>query len=196
MPKLVDYEARRLAITGVAASLIAKGGIEAATIRAIARESGYSKGVIEHFFENKEELIEGALTWANHRYEQRIAKTTKDLKGMDALRKRIEATIPHSKSTFDEWKVRLVFWGMAAIKPRLRKKQQRRFQLAIEYFESDLREAIENKQINPDINTHNTARHLVNSITGISTAALHNPSLYTAELIAQEIDYLAESVTR
>ena len=54
MPKIVDHEARRREISAAAAALIAKGGLEAVTFREIAQASGYSKGVVEHYFENVE----------------------------------------------------------------------------------------------------------------------------------------------
>ena len=47
-----------------------------------------------------------------------------------------------------------------------------------------------------DIDRHSTARHVVNMITGISTAALHNPSLYSKEFIDQEIDFLVGELVR
>ena len=131
MPKIVDHEARRFELSAVAASLIAQGGLEAATIREIAQTSGHSKGVVEHYFENKEELISGALAWANHCYEQRVEKATAGMSGIRALRRRIEATLPLNKNTRDEWKVRLVFWSMAAVQPELRRQQERRFLKAV-----------------------------------------------------------------
>lgn len=190
MPKLVDHKMRRYEISCVVASLISRGGIEAATIREIARESGYSKGVIEHYFENKGELIDGALAWANSRYEQRVSKATGNLKGMAALRKRIEATIPGSRSIRDEWKVRLVFWGIAAIEPTMRTRQEQRFDLTVEHFERDFLDAIADGEINSDFDANTEARHLVNLITGISIAALHHYSLYTREFLNREIDRL------
>lgn len=195
MPKVVDHDARRLELSGVAAGLISRGGLEAATIREIARESGYSKGVIEHYFENKEALIDGALGWANYQYEQRVTEATRGKKGIPALRRRIEVTIPTNKAMRDEWKVRLVFWSMAAIKPGLRARQQQRFNLSVDRFESDLHDAIAGGEIAPEIDTRTQARHLVNLITGISTAALHNRTLYTRDFLSREVDRLITRFT-
>ena len=190
MPKIVDHEKRRLAVSEATAGLIATGGMEAVTIREIARVSGYTKGVIGHYFEDKEELIDGALAWVNLRYEERVSAATEGHSGLEALRKRIAATIPSTKSTRDEWKVRLVFWGLAAIKGDLRERQKKRFNLAVESFDKDLREALQAGDISADTDTTTNARHLVNIITGISTASLHNPSLYSKDLVEQEIDFL------
>jgi len=93
MPKIVDPIARRNEISAIAAKLIAQGGLEAATIREIAHSSGYSKGVIEHYFENKEEIISGALAWANACFQQRVAKLT------DGLSERKRSTSERKRST-------------------------------------------------------------------------------------------------
>ncbi len=194
MPKIVDHEARRLEISAVTAALIARGGLEAATIREIAQASGYSKGVVEHYFENKEELITGALDWANRRYRRRVEKATEGLSGMASLKKRIEATLPMDKAIRDEWKVRLVFWSMAAIQVDLRKRQERRFQEAVGFFELDILLAISMGEIDDHGDSAAVARRLVNMTTGISTAALHNPSLYSKAFLLEELEYLVDRV--
>ncbi len=75
--------------------------MEAATIREIARRSGYSKGVIEHFFDGKDELISGALDWINSGYERRVEKYAVGSSGLQALRKRIEVTLPMNRAIRD-----------------------------------------------------------------------------------------------
>lgn len=190
MPKVVDHEARRDEISAIVAGLIARGGLEAATIREIARSSGYSKGVVEHYFDNKEALISGALGWVNRCYEERLAQATEGITGLAALRKMIEATLPLTRQVRDEWKVRLVFWGIAAIDPVLRRQQGKRLDHAIERYEAHLRSAAEHGEI-PEIRDYSmTARHLLNLTSGICTAALHQRQGYTREFLLREIDYV------
>ena len=190
MPKIVNHQARRWEISEVAAKLIARGGLEVATIREIAEASGYSKGVVEHYFDGKDELISGALDWANRCYEQRVGKATAGLDGLQALRQRIEATLPLNKTVRDEWKVRLVFWSMAAIREDLRKRQEIRFRRSIEHFETDIATAMQDGDIAAHENAHHLARRLVNMISGLGVATLHNRSLYTRRLLLGEIDHL------
>ena len=190
MPKIVDHEARRWDICATAAQLIASGGLDAATFRDIAEASGYSKGVIEHYFNGKDELISGALDWANRRYEQRVTRATAGLDGLASLRKRIAATLPMTPAERDEWKVRLVFWSLAAIDEGLREQQQGRFARAIAYFEGDIAAAIARDEIAALEDAGVAARHLVNMTTGICVAALHNRKLYTRAALQAEVDYL------
>jgi AcrR family transcriptional regulator len=192
MPKIVDHEARRTEICAIAANLIAQGGLEAATIREIAQAAGYSKGVIEHYFDNKEEIVSGALEWANTCFQARADKLTEGLTGLDALRKRVEATLPLNKTVRDEWKVRLVFWSMAAIHSDLRKQQERRFNNAVAHFEADITAAVKAGELNSGIDASERARRIVNMVTGISTASLHNLSFYTQDFLLAEIENLVE----
>lgn len=194
MPKVVDHEQRRMALSAIAADLIADGGLEAATIREIAAASGYSKGVVEHYFVNKDELISGALAFANHRLEQRAAEYTKGLAGLTSLRRRIEATLPLSREIRNEWKVRLVFWARAAIEPSLKQQQAGRFSRAVEFYEREITVALDAGEIALAGDSWLRARHLVNMTTGISVAALHNDNLYSRPVQLEEVDYLVEGL--
>ena len=89
MPKIVDHEKRRAEIAETAANLIARGGLESATVREIANASGYSKGIVEHYFDGKSELISAALAWANEQYFERADVATKGKRGLAALRARL-----------------------------------------------------------------------------------------------------------
>lgn len=53
-------ENRRAALIAATQSLVAEGGPEAATVRAIASRAGVTAGLIRHYFQSKEELIRAA----------------------------------------------------------------------------------------------------------------------------------------
>ena len=56
----VGGEARRAALIEATLDLIAEGGSEAATVRAIAVRAGVTPGLIRHYFTTKEDLIAAA----------------------------------------------------------------------------------------------------------------------------------------
>jgi AcrR family transcriptional regulator len=188
MPKIVDHAARRTEISAAAVSLIAKGGMDAATIREIAQASGYSKGVVEHYFENKEELISGALASINAHYEYRITHNTAGLDGIDALRKRLQLTLPLNKTIRDEWKVRLVFWSMAAVQNDLRKAQEQRFERAADVFEQDILRAVSIGELQIYRPAAELARHLFTGVAGVSVVALQSRNRFTRRFLLAEID--------
>lgn len=54
-------ESRRAALIAATQSLVAEGGPEAATVRAIASRAGVTAGLIRHYFHTKEELIRASF---------------------------------------------------------------------------------------------------------------------------------------
>jgi len=78
-----DHDERRRAIARVAMGLIAREGLEAATVRRIAAEAGFSTTIVTHYFADKQEL----LLWtyravdecARERFERAMAQRPVDL---------------------------------------------------------------------------------------------------------------------
>lgn len=192
MPKQVDHGARRYELSSIAADLIAEGGIEAATIREIAHRSGHSKGVVEHYFDNKDELISGALDCINSRYERRVDRAIRGHRGMTALRQRIAATLPVTRVIRNEWKVRLVFWSMAAVQGTLRKHQAQRFERAVEYFAADIGHAMETGEVCATGDAQQRGYEVFTATIGIASLALYNPSYYNKAFLLAEVDRLIE----
>jgi len=56
VPKIVDHDARRAAIAEALWRVAERDGVEAVTMRAVARESGWSTGVVAHYFADMDAL--------------------------------------------------------------------------------------------------------------------------------------------
>ncbi len=61
MPKLVDHEQRRAELTDAVWRVIGRAGVEHASVRAVAAESGWSMGAVRHYFASQDELLAFAL---------------------------------------------------------------------------------------------------------------------------------------
>src|SRR5579862_1071049 len=72
MPKIVDHEQRRDEIALVACRLLAEYGFDQATIVRIAREAGYTTGMVAHYFDTKQDIILAALRLILRRIEERL----------------------------------------------------------------------------------------------------------------------------
>ena len=111
MPKAVDHDARRAELLAATWRVIARDGIEGATVRRISREAGYSTGVLTHYFQNKEDVLRTALqaacTQANTRIEARTAET----QGLQALRNAALGELPLDDERRRACEVRLGFWA-------------------------------------------------------------------------------------
>src|SRR5207248_8313763 len=57
MPKKVDHKERREAFLAAAYRTIKKKGIDGVTIRAVAREAGFTTGALVHYVDSKDKLL-------------------------------------------------------------------------------------------------------------------------------------------
>jgi len=57
MPKKVDHEQRRRQMTDAVCRIALRGGLSAATFRAVAAEAGVSVRLVQHYFGTKDELL-------------------------------------------------------------------------------------------------------------------------------------------
>ncbi|NDV06093.1 TetR/AcrR family transcriptional regulator [Rhodococcus sp. IEGM 248] len=62
MPKIVDHEQRRRQLADAVLRVIARrGGVAAVTNREVAAESGWSTGILQHYFKSQHDLLLAAL---------------------------------------------------------------------------------------------------------------------------------------
>ncbi|MEP7174448.1 MAG: TetR family transcriptional regulator, partial [Aestuariivirga sp.] len=74
----MNQEERRRQICDVLLDVVAEAGISAVTIRGVAERSGWSTGVISHYFKNRQDLLLGGLRRAAEvlsEYNTRILNT-------------------------------------------------------------------------------------------------------------------------
>src|ERR1700749_2683329 len=74
MPKIVDHEQRRDEIALVACRVVAEHGFDQATIVRIAREAGYTTGMVAHYYDTKQEIVIAALRLILRRIEERLTR--------------------------------------------------------------------------------------------------------------------------
>lgn len=123
MPRHVDHELRRKELAEVAARLIARGGVEAATVRAIAQEAGYSTKVVSHYFPEKRALM--LLTYRHAVAQSRDLTEASQIHGT-SVAAFLHALLPVSGVSRQNWFVWLAFWGVAATDEQLATEQRQR----------------------------------------------------------------------
>lgn len=74
MPKVVDQRARRRQIVDAVWSLIADGGLEAVSLRHVAKAAGVSVGLVQHYFGDKDEMVQDALGSLSEQVGARLAR--------------------------------------------------------------------------------------------------------------------------
>jgi TetR/AcrR family transcriptional repressor of bet genes len=119
MPKIVDHEQRRDEIALVACRVVAEHGFDQATIVRIAREAGYTTGMVAHYFDTKQEIVIAALRLILRRIEERITRPAGDAQ-TDLLTVLTEA-LPVDEQRFTECAFWTAFWGQVSADKKLKR---------------------------------------------------------------------------
>ncbi|WP_049556199.1 TetR/AcrR family transcriptional regulator [Nonomuraea sp. SBT364] len=111
MPKIVDHEERRREVLSAARRVIVRDGIDAATTRAIAKEAGYSNGVLAHYFTDKDEILLSALRQSHQRIRERLTRKVEGVSGLAALRELLLDNLPLDAERTQETRLEVSFWS-------------------------------------------------------------------------------------
>ena len=177
-PKVSDTaQERRAHIIEATAGLIAKEGLEGISVRAVADRAGCSRGLVEHYFRSKAELLLAANRWVNEAYLERVAGAVGDLKGLAALEARLRNLLPYSQTVLDEWRVRLEFWRQSSSNPILVKDNNESFHAAYNEILADMRYAQEHHEIPDSVPLIVTSELVLLFVIGIATACMGTEQL-------------------
>jgi len=191
MPKIVDVDQRRMELAAAAARVIARAGVDGASMREIATEAGWTTGTLVHYFANKHELLDFTLRAS---IEQRSARRSErgELSPADALRASLESALPTDDDTRVHWIVTVALAGAAASDDRLAATQRDLYRGYRSYL-IDLLTAM------PGVDDAATeAERLMGLVDGIALQALFDPDAWPPErqLRALDAGLLTASVVR
>lgn len=196
MPKLVHHELRRKEVAEAAWRVIAKRGIDAATVREIASEAGCSTGVLAHYFRDKDELLLYALRLATERTARRMAHRIRGASGPEALRAVLLEALPLDDERQVEWRIWLSFWGHAVSDVLLAEEQKKRYAQWRGLVRSLILAGQRQGSIRHDIAAGEETDSIVALIDGIGIQATFEPDRLSSEhqiaLLDRYLSWLAE----
>ena len=195
MPKTVDRSERREALLAAVWRVIARDGLERATIRTIAEETGWSTGVLAHYFADKEDILASALQLSHELIVARWDEKLASLQGLAALRELVLDNLPldderelETRFHFNYWTRLLTHDGRAATEWRQGPELVDRLTALVE-------EARGLGEIDTGVPSADVAERLLALIDGLSLHALLNPERLTRErqvaIVEQEFDHMA-----
>ena len=179
MPKIVDHQQRREEIALVACRVVAQHGFGQATIVRIAREAGYTTGMVAHYFDTKQDIIVAALRLILRRIEQRLTPHTGQ-EQTDLLALLSEA-LPLDETRFMECAVWVAFWGHVPTDRRLRRMNAWLHREYLRLFERCLARGWSEWHMWPAATRERALRSLITFINGLTASTVASRSDWPAE---------------
>ncbi len=194
MPKIVDWDERRDEILSATWRVIARDGIAGATIRAIAKEASCSRGILGHYFHDKDDILGSALVLSHRRVGARMTAAADGLAGLEALRAVMLEALPLDGRRDLEAQIEISFWGRALGDTRLSELQHSEFDRLWSRLRGLLQQAADLGQLRSDCDLDLTTHELVVLIDGLSAERVLYPGRVSPQRQAGMLDRLLQSL--
>ena len=178
MPAVIDHAARRTALAEVAADLVATGGAEAATLRAVAAAAGFSTKAVTHYFPDKRALM--LLTYRHAAMSSQAHTDASQPADRGDIAALLLALLPIDPKIERDWRVWFSFWGLAIADPEFAAEQRERMRGFVGQIDAVLAEDPYHAHLaaggRPDV-----ASALFAALVGIVTQAIFDPDAWSPE---------------
>jgi AcrR family transcriptional regulator len=182
MPKIVDHDVRRAEIAEALWRVVARDGLEGATIRSVAAEAGWSRGIVEHYFQDKEELLLYSFQLTLERTLALVKQRHETLVGREALRAVLLDDLAQSK---DIW---FDLLSAGAREPATAAKLERFDAEMSTVLAEIIAEMVARGEAAPQLDPVAEARTIFGFSLSLNMSVRMKPELYTEETVRAEIE--------
>jgi AcrR family transcriptional regulator len=187
MPKVVNHDTRREEVAEATWRVIAAQGVEGATLREIAREAGFTTGVINHYFRNRDELMAFAYELIAEQNDARLTETLPTLPpGMPRVRAAVEALVPRELRSGRAASL-LGFWSSAVVNERHRALNLASYGRYQALVREQVEEAVRVGDLPRHLDPEDVADQLIALGEGLFVRTALDPERYTPERRARLI---------
>jgi TetR/AcrR family transcriptional regulator, transcriptional repressor of bet genes len=194
MPKRVDREARRVELALALRQVMAVKGVEGASLRNVAAQTGVSMGLVQHYFEDREEMLVFTLDELSRRLARRAfvrAQAARRSGGSPAaLRAVILQLLPLDPERRAEALAGAAFVGRSGVSPAVATALRRASENLTQLIASEISRGREAGELPADVVPERDARLLLSFARGLAFESLSGQSRRQA-VAAQVDDVLA-----
>ncbi|SDO50973.1 transcriptional regulator, TetR family [Microbacterium sp. ru370.1] len=194
MPRRVDHEARRHEIVLATWRLIAERGIEATTMRELARELGLANGSVTHYFPDKSAIITAAFAHVfdatTARFEQARARTGGT--GLAALRAFLLEAAPIDEERALEARIVIAFLEYAAADSALAEMFRGLMRRWQEAFAAMVVEAQERGEVRDGLDVEAVSDAILHAVNGMQANGVLLPETAREERMRATVDALVD----
>lgn len=193
-PKATEKSARHGEIVDAAVRVIAREGLSGASLRSIAREIGYTTGVVMHYFKDKEELLVAAAEAVFGPYEELLAEATRMDDVVEGLRRILVVPLPTTRAKQVVPRIYAQVLASAESEPAFAETCRRRYAAIRQGLQSLLAKGQKNGAFRTDFDPAMKCDALCALVDGLGLHAISEPSRFPAArliaLVTHELDRL------
>ncbi|WP_066188753.1 MULTISPECIES: TetR/AcrR family transcriptional regulator [Gracilibacillus] len=185
MPKIVDHHKRRELIAKSTWDIISQKGIEQATTRRIAEETGISQSALRYYFPTRKELLTFAMDLLKDKVESRLKIIwEKDIPVLEKVVQLLMEITPYSEISRKEMEV----WFAFITHCRKEEGFDLSYDDVIKVIELALTMLEENDLLRQEVSRDMELEKLYSVIDGLAIHALFHPERYSPSYIRSIIE--------
>jgi AcrR family transcriptional regulator len=195
-----DHEVRRAEIAEAACQVILRIGLAQASLAEIAREMGYTTGILRHYFTDKEELLLYAKNLLFDRSFEKARSAAVRYDGVEKLRAMAISLIACDDASIDRYRLLATFNGYAIGDSHLMRAQQKRNERHWHVFEEVIAALQEDGSLPKSLNPKTEAFGILAFIDGLADQVIMEPHSRTrqelVELLSRYIDHVGSAAAQ
>lgn len=191
MPKQVDHEQRRQQIVEALWRIAADRGLEATSLSEVAAEAGVSKGMVQHYFTSKDDLLARASRHLRERVDEgirrRFTAAPETLTARATLRLLLTGLLPTDDVGRTHALVANAFFIRALRQPQVAARFREGHAALLDVLADQIDRGQHDGDLAPDLDPHREADILLALAGGIGESLLLGR--HTPETAVATIDY-------
>jgi AcrR family transcriptional regulator len=200
VPRQVDHGARRRLIAEALWRVTRAEGLDAASLRQIATEAGVSMGLIQHYFDSKDEMLAFALETISERVSQRITSRLAALgetpEPSALVRAVLVEMLPLDEPRRLEAHVAFAFLARAAVAPGIAERLRGQYRQLLDFVTSQIQLGRRAGEALGPIEAALEAESMIALVDGLAAhtlAGLHDPES-ALEVFERRLEQVFDSV--
>lgn len=179
MPKKVDHKLRREAFLAAAYRTIKKKGIAGCTVRAVAKEAGFTTGALVHYVKSIDTLLAEASEYSARDVRASMVLMEQLPDKLEALRQVLYLALPSDDDKKGNWNFFLGFWERSVHNAAVRNITHLRYVEWLKRTARLIHNAQEAGDISRDVDVRHASHAVVALTDGIATQTLRSGSPLT-----------------
>jgi AcrR family transcriptional regulator len=174
MPKRVDHNQRREAFLQAAYRIIKKHGFAGVTVRAVAKEAGFTTGALVHYVDSMDQLLVEASEYAAREVRDKMLAAEALEDPLISLREVLYLALPSDEDKRGNWNYFLGFWERSVYNAAVRKVTHIRYREWLKRTARLIRRARNARDLPGDVDVTLASHACVALIDGIATQVLRS----------------------
>lgn len=191
-----QHAERRRRIAEALLTIIDTRGLEAVSLRDVAREAGVSLGAVQHYFRGKNQMVRFGLEYLSERgaarVRQRLGNTPDDLPVRTVLRDILTELLPLDAPRAAELRIATAFTARALVAPELADHLRQEYDSLRQLLARLVRRGQDRGEIPRDRDAEQAAAALLALAEGLGTHALvgHRDAAMALAVLEAQLDLL------